>query len=222
MKPAIDMVKGALCTLGSLAALSQASEARADEPAAPRSRFFVGSSMTLLGKTSVRIDGSHRDEGSNLAFAFFDAGYLQRLLPHFGLQLGASLAVMESDWSAQRNESRTRFQLAAGPAFVGTLKPRSPTVEWRVALPVGYTRTSIESNSARLVEESYTGGSGLSLSLLGGLDIMGKHHGGYFNLGYALNLAWLKHSASLYGDPTVHSQESYRFTECGCRAIVNT
>jgi len=194
-----------------LLALCCSVEARADTPSPPRSRLYMGSTASISAHSSLTVDGrSQGDEGGAFGVAV-GVGYLQRLVPHLGVGLFAGIGTASSYWAEQRGEHRNRAQLALGPVFFGTELRRSPTLEWRIGLPIGYTRAWLSPGPGRAVEETYSPGSGVNISLIGGLDILGAHHGGYVDLGYALHLTWLTHTATLKADPSVQSQQSYRY-----------
>lgn len=196
-----------------LLVLCRSTEARADSPSPPRSRLYMGSSFSISAQSSLTVDGRPQgDEGGAFGLAV-NVGYLQRLVPHLGVGLFAGMGLAPSYWSEQRGETRNRAQLALGPVFFGTEVRRRPTIEWRIGLPIGYTRAWLRPGPGRAVEETYSPGSGLNISLIGGLDILGAHHGGYFDLGYALHLTWLTHTATLKADPSVQSQQSYRYSD---------
>jgi hypothetical protein len=192
-------------------------EARADTPSPPRSRLYTGSTFSFSAHSSLTVDGRAQDEEGGAVGLAFSLGYLQRLLPHLGAGLFAGLGSAPSYWSEQRGETRNRAQLALGPVFFGTAVRRRPTIEWRIGLPIGYTRAWLNPGPSRAVEESYSPANGVNFSLIGGLDILGAHHGGYVDLGYTLHLTWLTHTAILKADSSVQSQQSYRYFD---RALV--
>jgi hypothetical protein len=114
-----------------------------------------------------------------------------------------------------RGESRTRAQLALGPVFVGTYQTRRPNIEWRIGMPFGYTRAWFNPGKDRAVEENFSTAHGMNLSLVAGIDILGKHHGGFVDLAYALHLTWLSHTATLKSDESVQAKQSYRYLDLG-------
>ena len=196
-----------------LLALCGPVDALAEAPRPPRSRFYLGSSFTFSGHSSLAIeDGAQHAEGGGLGLTF-DVAYLQRLLPHVGASLSAGIGSAPTYWSTQRGEGRNRAQLALGPVLFGTAAKRGPNIEWRVGLPIGYTRAWFTPGPGRAVDEAYSPANGLNASLIGGLDIMGAHHGGYLHVGYTLHLTWLTHTAALKSDPRVRSQQQYRYLD---------
>jgi hypothetical protein len=194
-------------------ALCGSVEARADTPSSPRSRLYVGSTFSFSARSSLTVDGHRQDDEGGAIGLAFSAGYLQRLLPHLGAGLFAGVGSAPTYWSEQRGEIRNRAQLAVGPVFFGTAIARRPTVEWRIGLPIGYTRAWFTPGPRRAVTEDYSPANGLNVSLIGGLDILGAHHGGYIDLGYAFHLTWLTHTATLDADPSVGSRQSYRYLD---------
>jgi hypothetical protein len=197
-----------------LFALLLAPRARAEETTVPpRSRIYTGLSGSLTSNPTLSIDGQKQpSEGNSPGFAY-TVGYLQRLMPHLGAVLTGGFGPTSTAWSSDRGESRTRADLAIGPVFCGTLGQSHPYVEWRLALPVGYSWAWFRQARGRAVEEKYSDGHGLNLSLVAGLDFFGQHHGGYLDVAYAARLTWITHSATLNSDPTIHSDQAYRYFE---------
>jgi len=190
-------------------------EARAETPGRLSSRLYVGAALSGIGaESSLSADGGpSQDEGGGANIAF-NAAYLQGLLPHFGVGIYAGAASADSIWSRDRGEGRGRAQLALGPMFVGSV-PGTFNVDWRIGLPIGYTLMWIRPGRGRAVEETYSNAHGLNGSLVLGVDILGKHHGGFVDLTYALQLSWLTHSATLRSDESVRSEQSYRYFDRG-------
>jgi hypothetical protein len=85
--------------------------------------------------------------------------------------------------------------------------------EWRIGLPLGYTRAWINPGEGRAVDESFSAAHGMNLSVVAGVDFIGKHHGGFIDLAYAVHLTWLTHTATLKSDRSVQSKESYRYLD---------
>lgn len=194
-------------------ALGLASAAHAQEMSPASSRFFTGAQGGVMAPPSLHIDGKAQpSEGNDLAFGL-TAGYLQRLAPHLGLQLIGTLGPAATAWSIARGESRTRADLALGPVYATTIKLRRPQVIWRIGLPIGYTWAWFRAGEGRAVEESYSGGRGLNVSLTSGFDFFGRRHGGYVDASYAMHLTWIDHHAVLESDPSVRSDEAYRYLE---------
>jgi hypothetical protein len=196
-------------------ALYDVSEARAETSSRPGSRLYQGVAISGSGAASLNIDDRRQHaEGGSVNVAF-NVAYLQGVLPHFGLGLFAGIGSGSTTWSADRGENRTRAQLALGPVFVGTYRARRPNIEWRIGIPLGYTQAWFSPGKSRAVEETFSTGRGMNLSLVAGIDILGKHHGGFVDLGYALHLTWLTHSATLKSDNSVRTKQSYRYVEQG-------
>jgi hypothetical protein len=194
-----------------LVALHHASEARADTSSRPGSRLYQGFAISAFDAASLSSnDRQQQDEGGSVNVAI-NAAYLQGVLPHFGLGLFASIGSGDTNWSANRGEARTRAQFALGPVFVGTYRARRPNVEWRIGIPFGYTRAWFNPGKGYAVEETFSTGHGMNLSLVAGIDILGKHHGGFVDLAYALHLTWLTHTATLKSDASVQTEQSYRY-----------
>jgi hypothetical protein len=210
-------MKVGVCTVvAALLTLYNVSEARADTPSRPDSRLYQGNSIGL-SNASLSIDDHHQqDEGAGL-FLALTAGYLQGLLPHFGVGLFAGIGSGGTNWSQNRGEGRTRTQLALGPVFVGSLQARRPNIEWRIGMPIGYTRAWFKPGKGRAVEETFSAAQGINLSLVVGIDILGKHHGGFVDLTGALHMTWLTHTATLKSDESVQTKQSYRYFD---RALV--
>jgi hypothetical protein len=204
-------VKAVVCALVALlVALHHASEARADTSTRPGSRLYQGFAIGASAASSLSIEGGRQqDEGGSVNVAL-NAAYLQGVLPHFGLGLFASIGSGDTSWSANRGETRTRAQFALGPVFVGTYRARRPNIEWRIGIPFGYTRAWFSPGTGRAVEETFSTGHGMNFSLVVGIDLLGKHHGGFVDLAYAFHLTWLTHTSTLKSDESVQTQQSNR------------
>jgi hypothetical protein len=210
-------MRTAVCaSVAALLALHNVSEARAETSSRPGNRLYQGFALGGFGAAAtLNIDDRQQhDEGGGVNVAL-NAAYLQGLLPHFGLGLFAGIGSAATAWSADRGEDRTRAQFALGPVFVGTYQPRRPNIEWRIGIPVGYTRAWFNPGQGRAVEEAFSTAHGMNLSLVAGIDILGKHHGGFIDLTYAFHLTWLTHGATLKSDESVRTKQSYRYFEQG-------
>jgi hypothetical protein len=207
-------MRAAVCAIvTALLAFHHVPEARAETPSRPGSRLYQGFSFGNFGVSSSLSIGDHRhDEESGFNVAV-NVGYLQGLRRYLGLGLFAGIGSGDTYWSEQRGESRTRAHIALGPIFVGPFYARRPNIEWRIGLPLGYTRAWINPGQNREVEESFSAAHGMNLSVVAGVDIVGKHHGGFIDVAYAVHLTWLTHTATLKSDRSVQSKESYRYLD---------
>lgn len=193
-------------TLASFWALPSANA----QDAAPSSHLYAGGSFGSVGSTLLSVDGA-RQPAEKYPFNFaVTAGYLQRLLPRFGVALQGSWGPTSSGWSEGRGEIRQRAGVTLAPTFALTLKPRHPTSQWRLGLPVGYSSLYIKPGPGRAVVERFTGGHGFSLGLVTGFDWFGTHHGGYFEAGYGMHVNWSTRHAS---SGSIKTSEEYRHLE---------
>lgn len=193
--------------------LGRTQQACAQDFSPASSRLFVGTLGGLMAPPSLEIDGkSQPTEGNDIVLGF-SAGYLQRLAPHLGLELFGSIGPSTTAWSDGRGESRTRADLALGPVYATTIHLKRPEVSWRIGLPVGYTWAWFHAGKGRAVDESYSDGRGLNVSLTSGFDFFGHHHGAYLDGSYSMHLTWIDHHAVLKSDPSVRSDETYRYLE---------
>lgn len=209
-------MRAAVCALvAALVALHSVS-AQAETSSRPRSRLYQGFAIGAFdAASSLSIDDRRQhDEGGSINVAI-NAAYLQGVLPHFGLGLFAGIGSGNTSWSDDRGETRTRAQLALGPVFVTKYQVLFPKTEWRIGIPFGYTRAWFNPGKGRAVEETFSTAHGMNLSVVVGVDILGKHHGGFVDLAYAFHLTWLTHTATLKSDESVQTKQSYRYFDRG-------
>lgn len=209
-------MRAAVCaSVAALLMLHNVSEARAEKGNHLSSRLYQGVALSVGGDESAASlsidDGPSQAEGSDIN-ASLNVSYLQGLLPHFGVGLFAGFGSANTFWSYNRDEIRTRAQLALGPVFVSEL-PGTNGVEWRIGIPIGYTLAWYKPAKGRAVEDTYSNGHGMNAALVLGADIVGRHHGGFIDLAYSFHLTWLTHTATLRSDESVHIQQSYRYFE---------
>jgi hypothetical protein len=201
-----------LASVTALLVLCNVSAAGAETPNRPSSRLYTGVAV-VGGFPKLSIDGGPALSEDSTPNAALNAAYLQGLLPYFGVILSASVGTAGTAWSEDRGESRARAQLALGPVFVFQLP--GWTVDWRIGLPVGYTHAWHKPVEGRAVADEYSNGHGMNAALLFGADAIGKHHGGFIDFAYTYRLTWLTHTATLKSDESVHTEQSYRYSEGG-------
>ncbi|AKU99066.1 hypothetical protein AKJ09_05730 [Labilithrix luteola] len=69
-----------------------------------------------------------------------------------------------------------------------------------------------QAGEGRAVQHSYGTGLGANGGLLCGVDIAGRHSGGYFELAWIAHITWLDHTARLVRTGTVVN-ESYQYID---------
>lgn len=206
-------MKAATCAAATaLLVLCNVPAARAETPSRLSSRLYLGAALAS-GEPKLSIDGGPLLDEDSTINAALNAGYLQGLLPYFGVGLYAGFGSAGTYWSQNRGESRVRAELALGPVFVFQLPWFSN--DWRIGLPVGYTLAWFKPAEGRAVEDEYSTGHGMNAALVFGADIVGKHHGGFIDFAYTYRLTWLTHTATLKSDESVRVEQSYRYSEGG-------
>lgn len=204
-----------------LALLLLSRTARAQEDA--RSTLLVGPRLSYFGSSRLEIDGERQEDESDPFGYGLGVGYRFSFVPWLGVQLSGGIGKYSTAWSRERDESRTRADLAVGLFVTGTVyraeseKARRmraiSQVNWRLGLPVGVTWVWFTEEPSRLVDVRYTGGRGFTWAPVVGADLFSGRHGAYVELGVTVSSIAIQRTATLAADPSVGGDESYRYSD---------
>lgn len=180
----------------------------ADRAPHQQSRLFAGFEAGFLVTRPLRVDGKRAsDEGGNL-YVGFHAGYSHALSDRFGVMGLTRYSAWTTAWAERAGEERNRIDLSLGPE----VHARDGIVGAYCSLPLGPTIVQSQAAEGRAVQHSYRGGLGVNAGLLCGVDIAGRHSGGYVELAWITHVTWLDHTARLIRSGAVVN-ESYQYVD---------
>lgn len=194
--------------------------ARAAEPKAPRSNApspnlrFGFPVVGLITSTTLRVKGR---EDFNEGMGDYIGGslaYAHPLLPYLTLMGLARWTTEETDWSDERREVRSRFDIALAPELGWSPRSKPPVrATFRVSIPLGPTWSWIKLHQAGPVRHEYSTGFGLNVGLVAGVDVVWSHSGFFMEFAALRHLTTVDHTATLVADPSVTSSEKYHFDQ---------
>lgn len=159
----------------------------------------------------LSIDGGPRvyQIGNSTDFSYkLELGYTRKLSPMLGLSALLRGGTWSDDWSASAGEHRERMDLRVSPEI------RTPHGGLKLSLGLGPTLAGIEPAKHWTVHESYGPGVGFNVAgrLTGTIHIPGEQSGLYAAADLSFFWIWIRHQASVDGDPSLQVDERFLFS----------
>jgi hypothetical protein len=182
------------------------------EPYANGHRFTLATAIGN-GFTDVSTSGRHYQE-SALVRGALEAGYGYPFPGSiWGIHALLRIEGLNTDFAESVGEGRAAVDFGVGPELRLQTRGRRPNVQWRLALPLGFTRVYMSGASGRAVEATNTDGNGFQMAAIGGVDLAGLHYGGYIQLEYVLRVFGSTRTSVSQQEPFVTAHDDFDFVD---------